>query len=44
MWDEKASEKGEDKPVKIADHSVDALRYAVHSTAHEWRHLLTLAA
>ncbi|MFE5912077.1 PBSX family phage terminase large subunit [Streptomyces wedmorensis] len=44
VWDEKAAEKGEDKPVKIADHSVDALRYAVHSTAHEWRHLLTLAA
>ncbi|MGE9695926.1 PBSX family phage terminase large subunit [Streptomyces sp. CH6] len=44
VWDEKAAEKGEDKPVKINDHSVDALRYAVHSTAHEWRHLLTLAA
>ncbi|MEU2120012.1 PBSX family phage terminase large subunit [Streptomyces sp. NPDC016459] len=44
VWDEKAAERGEDKPVKIADHSVDALRYAVHSTAHEWRHLLTLAA
>ncbi|MYY08818.1 PBSX family phage terminase large subunit [Streptomyces sp. SID4919] len=44
VWDEKAAEKGEDKPVKINDHSCDALRYAVHSTAHEWRHLLTLAA
>ncbi|MFJ7337869.1 PBSX family phage terminase large subunit [Streptomyces sp. NPDC101116] len=44
VWDEKAAEKGEDKPVKINDHSVDALRYVVHSTAHEWRHLLTLAA
>ncbi|MEH0556003.1 PBSX family phage terminase large subunit [Streptomyces sp. B21-101] len=44
VWDEKAAERGEDKPVKIADHSVDALRYVVHSTAHEWRHLLTLAA
>ncbi|MEU6441359.1 PBSX family phage terminase large subunit [Streptomyces sp. NPDC047046] len=44
VWDEKAAEKGEDKPVKVADHSVDALRYAVHSTAHEWRHLLTIAA
>ncbi|MFJ8146966.1 PBSX family phage terminase large subunit [Streptomyces sp. NPDC096048] len=44
VWDEKAAEKGEDKPVKINDHSVDALRYAIHSTAHEWRHLLTLAA
>ncbi|MGW8762359.1 PBSX family phage terminase large subunit [Streptomyces sp. NPDC055815] len=44
VWDEKAAALGEDKPVKIADHSVDALRYAVHSTAHEWRHLLALAA
>ncbi|WP_445396458.1 PBSX family phage terminase large subunit [Streptomyces sp. LE64] len=44
VWDEKAAEKGEDKPVKLNDHSVDALRYAVHSTAHEWRHYLTLAA
>lgn len=41
VWDEKAAERGEDKPMKVNDHSVDALRYAVHSTAHEWRHLLT---
>lgn len=26
-WDEKASEHGEDKPVKQADHCMDALRY-----------------
>lgn len=39
-WDERAAERGEDKPLKTADHSVDALRYALHSTAHEWRHLL----
>jgi PBSX family phage terminase large subunit len=39
-WDEKAAEKGEDKPLKIQDHSADALRYAVHSTAHEWRGLI----
>lgn len=44
VWDEKAADKGEDKPVKINDHSCDALRYVVHSTAHEWRHLLSLAA
>ncbi|WP_424862112.1 PBSX family phage terminase large subunit [Streptomyces sp. MMS24-I29] len=41
-WDPKATARGEDKPLKIDDHSADALRYAVHSTAHEWRHLLTL--
>ncbi|MFF2367191.1 PBSX family phage terminase large subunit [Streptomyces sp. NPDC058122] len=40
-WDPKASERGEDAPLKVDDHSVDALRYAIHSTAHEWRHLLT---
>jgi PBSX family phage terminase large subunit len=40
VWDTAAADKGEDKPVKVADHSCDALRYAVHSTAHEWRHLL----
>lgn len=44
VWDEKAAELGEDKPVKENDHSCDALRYAVHSTARYWRHLLTLAA
>lgn len=39
-WDEKAAAKGDDKPVKVADHSCDAARYALHSTAHEWRQLL----
>jgi PBSX family phage terminase large subunit len=40
-WDPKATERGEDAPLKVDDHSCDAIRYAVHSTAHEWRHLLT---
>ncbi|WP_405561906.1 PBSX family phage terminase large subunit [Streptomyces sp. NBC_01180] len=40
-WDPKATQRGEDKPLKINDHSADALRYVLHSTAHEWRHLLT---
>ena len=40
-WDPKATERGEDAPLKVDDHSADALRYVVHSTAHEWRHLLT---
>ncbi|MET9914276.1 PBSX family phage terminase large subunit [Streptomyces sp. NPDC006476] len=43
-WDPKATERGDDAPIKLDDHSADALRYAVHSTAHEWRHLLTIAA
>ncbi|MFE7119616.1 PBSX family phage terminase large subunit [Streptomyces sp. NPDC057654] len=43
-WDPKATERGEDAPLKVDDHSADALRYVIHSTAHEWRHLLALAA
>jgi len=39
-WDERAAERGEDKPLKTDDHSADALRYAVHSVAHEWRGLI----
>ncbi|MFJ1708561.1 PBSX family phage terminase large subunit [Kitasatospora sp. NPDC088346] len=40
VWDAAAAAAGEDRPLKRGDHSCDALRYAVHSTAHEWRHLL----
>ena len=29
IWDEKAAEHGEDKPVKTFDHACDALRYFV---------------
>lgn len=29
VWDTKSAEKGIDKPLKVADHSVDATRYAV---------------
>lgn len=36
-WDAKATEKGEDKPIKANDHSCDALRYAVSSTEKLWR-------
>ena len=35
-WDKKASERGEDKPIKENDHSCDALRYRVHSTKYDW--------
>lgn len=31
VWDAKASEKGEDRPLKKDDHCVDALRYAVYT-------------
>lgn len=36
VWDEKAALRGEEKPVKQADHSVDALRYFVNSLP-SWR-------
>lgn len=40
-WDDKAAAKGEDKPVKVADHSLDAGRYAIASTETIWRGRLT---
>jgi PBSX family phage terminase large subunit len=39
-WDPKAQEQGEDRPLKVADHSADALRYAVTTTERLWRHRL----
>lgn len=30
-WDPKASERGQDKPIKRRDHLIDAMRYAVYS-------------
>jgi len=30
VWDEKAQERGEDKPLKLNDHGPDALRYVVN--------------
>lgn len=35
-WDDKATLKGEDKPIKVADHSLDAARYAIASTQSLW--------
>lgn len=37
VWDEKAQEKGEEKPVKQLDHGPDALRYYVMTKLPEWR-------
>lgn len=42
-WDSKASEKGDDKPVKLDDHGCDALRYAVVTTEAIWRSWLPSA-
>lgn len=32
VWDEKAQQRGEDKPIKENDHCLDGLRYAIHSS------------
>lgn len=45
VWDAKAAEKGEDSPVKLNDHAVDALRYAVATSRPMWQpYLPTLDA
>lgn len=36
-WDPDAAAKGEDKPIKADDHSIDAGRYAIHTTQSAWR-------
>ncbi len=36
-WDEKAAERGEEKPVKQMDHGADALRYYVKTVLPSWR-------
>jgi len=43
LWDEKATERGETKPVKEDDDEVDALRYTVMSCLREWRDLVPLS-
>ena len=37
VWDPKATERGEDAPLKVDDHGADALRYFVASTRVVWR-------
>ncbi|WP_347134754.1 PBSX family phage terminase large subunit, partial [Staphylococcus aureus] len=36
-WDPKAAEKGDDKPIKTNDDSLDAMRYAIITTESQWR-------
>ncbi len=43
-WDDKAALKGEDKPIKIGDHSLDAGRYVIHTTQPVWQGQLLEAA
>lgn len=39
-WDDKATARGEDAPLKEADDEADALRYAVYTTRLDWRSLV----
>jgi PBSX family phage terminase large subunit len=43
-WDDKAALKGVDKPLKIADHGLDAARYALKTTEWTWRDEIGLPA
>lgn len=43
-WDDKAALKGEDKPVKVGDHGLDAARYGVATTRGLWHNSIQLAA
>ena len=36
-WDPRAQKHGEDKPLKVNDHSADAARYAIATTETLWR-------
>lgn len=42
-WDPGATEKGQDKPIKVADHSLDAGRYAIATTENYWRRYVDLS-
>lgn len=37
MWDEKAAERGEDKPIKTSDHAMDRNRYAINTDRRIYR-------
>lgn len=43
LWDEKATERGDTKPVKEDDDEVDALRYTVMSSRREWADVIPLS-
>lgn len=42
-WDQDQTEKGKDAVIKVADHSLDAGRYAIATTHHSWRSLVRAA-
>lgn len=37
VWDEKASLRGVEQPVKVGDHAMDAMRYLLKTTVKRWR-------
>ncbi len=37
IWDEKAVQRGEEKPVKVGDHAMDACRYLLRTVVNRWR-------
>lgn len=37
VWDDKAAQRGEEKPVKQLDHGPDALRYYIKTILPSWR-------
>ena len=39
LWDEKARQRGEERPLKERDHAMDALRYLCHTRADRFRRL-----
>ena len=39
LWDEKARQRGEERPLKERDHAMDALRYLCHTKADRFRRL-----
>lgn len=43
-WDPKQTLLGNDKPIKVDDHAIDAARYAVVTTENIWRPHIKLAA
>lgn len=43
-WDDKAALRGEERPIKVADHGVDALRYGIFTTRSLWQRHIALAA
>jgi PBSX family phage terminase large subunit len=42
-WDPDKAARGEDAPIKLDDHGLDALRYAIYTTRVVWRNLVLAA-